>query len=428
MSETNRSELSKLIRYGWIFLIISLVINYIYRLVFHSIPIDKIIVGSDMEGYYQYLFHFFVKDWELFDRMPWAIAYGEGKTLSVFTCGVAILWSPFFLIAHLISIFCGLPADGKTNIYYGFILVGGIFYTYIGLVFIYKFIREFFEHKVSLLTTVLFFLATNVFFYSVLLGAGMSHIYSFSMIAIYLYYCHQFSKESSLKNLIFLGVPFAMAVLIRPTNIISGLYLFLYGVSNWETLKERFSFWLRNYWAIIGLFVIGLIVFIPQMAYWHYVTGKFLFYSYQDYGFPNWNAPKFGIVLFGKYNGWLTYTPMVWFGIVGLGILMWQKQMNSLAVIVILIICVYINASWWVPTFSAAVGQRAMIDYLPLLAIPMAYSISKIGGMSTPVRVAFGLVVLVFVFYNIQFGFRYESGMWWDSPMTWTKFWTTLKF
>jgi len=428
MSETNQLEIRKLIRYGGIFLVAGLIINYIYRMVFHSIPIDKIIVGSDMEGYYQYLFHFFVKDWSLFDRMPWTVPFGEGKTLSMFTCGIAILWSPFFLMAHLISIFSGLPADGKTGLYYGFILVGGIFYTYIGLVFIYKFLRDFFEHKVSLITTSLFFLATNVFFYSVLLGAGMSHIYSFSMIAIYLYYCNQFSKDSSLKNLIFLGVPFAMAVLIRPTNMISGLYLFLYGVSNWTTFKEKFYFWVKNYRAIIGLLMIGIIVFIPQMAYWHFVTGKFLVYSYQEYGFPNWNAPKFGVVLFGKYNGWLTYTPIVWFGLTGLFILLWRKQMNSLSVLLILIVSVYINASWWVPTFAAAVGQRAMIDYLPLLSLPMAFVINQIRDRSKAVRIVLGLVILLFVFYNIQFGFRYDSGMWWDSPMSWTKFWTTLKF
>lgn len=428
MGETNRSEINKLIRYGWIFLIAGLIINYIYRMVVHSMPIEKIIIGSDMEGYYQYLVHFFIKDWSDFDKMRWTMSFGEGKTLSAFTCGVAILWSPFFLAAHLISIFFGLDTSGYANMYYGFILVAGIVYTYIGLVFIYKFLREFFEHRVSLLTTALFFLATNVFFYSVLLGAGMSHVYSFAMIAIYLYFCNQFSKDSSVKNLIFLGVPFALAVLIRPVNIISGLYLFLYGVNNFASLKERFAFWMKNYWAIIGLFLIGVIVFIPQMAYWHYVTGKFLFYSYQDQGFSNWLAPKIGIVLFGKFNGWLIYTPIVWFGLVGLFILLWRKQMNSLAVLVILTICIYINGSWWAPTFSAAVGQRAMIDFLPFLSIPLAFSITRIQGMSKTLKIAFGVVIFVFVYYNIIFGFRYSSGLWWETPMTWAKFWIAMKF
>jgi hypothetical protein len=102
--------------------------------------------------------------------------------------------------------------------------------------------------------------------------------------------------------------------------------------------------------------------------------------------------------------------------------------MNSLSVLLILIVSVYINASWWVPTFAAAVGQRAMIDYLPLLSLPMAFVINQIRERSKAVRIALGIVILLFVFYNIQFGFRYDSGMWWDSPMSWTKFWTTLKF
>lgn len=428
MGKMEQKEKSRFVRYGIYFLIVGLVINYLYRMVFHSIPIDKIIVGSDMEGYYQYLFHFFVKDWELFDRMPWTIPYGEGKTLSVFTCGLAILWSPFFLIAHLISIFCGLQADGKSNLYYGFILVSGIFYTYIGLVFLYKLLAQHFSRRLSLLTSALFFLATNVFFYSVLLGAGMSHVYSFSMIVIYIYYSHKFIEKQSLKHLIFLAVPFAMAVLIRPTNIISGLYLFLIGANNWQTLKARFQFWVKNYWAILGMLVIGIVVFLPQMIYWHYVTGKFLVYSYQEYGFPNWKMPKFGVVLFGLYNGWLTYTPVVAIGLAGLFVLLFRRQMNSVGVLLILLLATYVNASWWVPTFSAAVGQRAMIDFLPFLAIPLGFVLRKSVQWPRYARIVLALVLVIFVLYNIQFGFRYNSGLWWDTPMSWSKFWTTLGF
>ncbi|HAH23453.1 MAG TPA: hypothetical protein DCL77_06815 [Prolixibacteraceae bacterium] len=424
----NREEINKVVKYGWIFLIIGLIINYLYRMVCYSIPLENIILGGDVEGYYQYLVHFFIRDWALFDRMPWTIPYGEGKTLSVFTCGLAILWSPFFLMAHFFSLFFGLDTDGYANMYYGFIQIAGIIYTYIGLVFMYKFLREFFEHRVSLITTALFFLATNIFFYSVLRGVGMAHVYSFSMIAIYLYYCHRFFKDHSLKNLILLGIPFAMAVLIRPTNLISGLYFFLYGVNNFTNLKERLSFWVQNYWAVIVLFIIGVIVFIPQMAYWHFVTGKFIVYSYQNYGFPFWTAPKIGIVLFGKYNGWFPYTPIVLFALTGLFMQLRRKEMNSLAVLIIFILCIYINASWWFPTFGAAVGQRAMIDFLPFLAVPLALVIGQIRGMSQQLRVVFGVVILILIIYNIRFGFRYDSWAWWDSPMSLTKFWKTISF
>jgi hypothetical protein len=93
-----------------------------------------------------------------------------------------------------------------------------------------------------------------------------------------------------------------------------------------------------------------------------------------------------------------------------------------------LFLSIYINASWWAPTFSAAVGQRAMIDFLPFLAVPLAFVISQIKGMSKPLRILLSVVIIVFIVYNIQFGFRYNSGIWWETPMSWTKFWTTMKF
>ena len=428
MENINQSELNKLIRYGWLFLLAGLVINYIYRQVFHSIPIEKMILGSDMEGYYQYLAHFFIKDWELFDRMPWTIGYGEGKALSVFTCGVAILWTPFFLIAHFASIFLGLEANGYTHLYFGMVLVAGIVYTYIGLVFLYLFLRDFFNHRVSLITVVLIFLATNVFFYSILLGAGMSHVYSFAMVSAYLYFSNRFIKTPSLKYLILLGVPFALAVLIRPTNIISGLYLFLFGVYNAASFSERWRFWISNYKSVLILLLIGFIVFIPQMAYWHAVTGKFLVYSYQNYGFPYWTSPKIGVVLFGKYNGWFTYTPLMLLAVTGLIFQVIKRQMNSWAVLLIIVLCIYVNGSWWWPTFGAAVGQRAMIDYLPFMAAPLALGVQKSHDFSENTRVVIGILILIFIFYNIQFGFRYDAGQWWDTPMSWSKFFDVLKF
>ena len=428
MENINQSELNKLIKYGWLFLLAGLVINYIYRQVFHSIPIDKMILGSDMEGYYQYLAHFFIKDWELFDRMPWTIGYGEGKTLSVFTCGVAILWTPFFLIAHFASIFLGLEANGYTHLYFGMVLVAGIVYTYIGLVFLYLFLRDFFNHRVSLITVALIFLATNVFFYSILLGAGMSHVYSFAMVSVYLYFSNRFIKTPSLKYLILLGVPFALAVLIRPTNIISGLYLFLFGVYNATSFRERWWFWVSNYKSVLILLLIGFVVFMPQMAYWHFVTGKFLVYSYQDYGFPYWTSPKIGVVLFGKFNGWFTYTPLMILAVTGLIFQVIKRQMNSWAVLLIIVLCIYINGSWWWPTFGAAVGQRAMIDYLPFMAAPLALGVQKSQDYSENTRVFLGILILIFIYYNIQFGFRYNPGEWWDTPMSWSKFFDVLKF
>jgi hypothetical protein len=421
-------KVPKTVVYGLYFILAGIIVNYIFRDVFHSISVDKFILHSDPEGYYQYLPHFFLRDWEHFKHLPWAIPYGEGKTLSVFTSGVAILWSPFFLMAHFFSVFFNLEATGHGNIYYGFVLIAALFYVYTGLYFLYKLLAKEFGHKVSLITAGLFLLGTNLFYYTVILGAGMSHAYSFSMIAIYIYFTHRFYETGKIKHLILFALPLAVAVLIRPTNIIAGLYFFMFGVFSGKTMLEKGHYWLKNYRALGIVLLAGVIVAIPQMLYWHTVTGKFITYSYQDYGFPYLLNPKIGIVLIGKYNGWLFYTPLVIFALYGLFRALLSKTYNSLAILLILVLAIYINASWWAPTFSAAVGQRAMIDFLPLLAFPLAWVVKGYFEQSKAVRTLLFVILLAILFFNIQFAFRYEAYEWWDKPFTWAKFWRTLKF
>jgi hypothetical protein len=428
MENSSYFRMPKTVVYGLWFMLAGIIINFIFRSVFHSEPIGKIILHSDPEGYFQYLPHFFLRDWEHFKHLPWAIPYGEGKTLSVFTCGVAILWSPFYIIAHFVTLFLNYDATGHGNIYYGSVLIAALFYAFIGLYFIYRLLIKEFGHKISLITAGLFILGTNLFYYTVIMGAGMSHAYSFSMIAIYIYFVHRFYETGKLKHLIFFAVPFAIAVLIRPTNIIAGFYFFLFGIFNGKTLIERGQYWLKNYWVLGVILLTGFIVAIPQMLYWHTVTGSFITYSYQDYGFPYLLNPKIGIVLFGKYNGWLTYTPLVIFALYGLGRALLNKTYNSIAILIILLLAIYINASWWAPTFSAAVGQRAMIDFLPFLAFPLAWVVKSYFEQNRTIRIILFVVLLVILFYNIQFAFRYQAYEWWDKPFTWAKFWRTMKF
>jgi hypothetical protein len=341
---------------------------------------------------------------------------------------VAILWSPFFIAAHITTKFLGYEATGHGNIYYLSVLVAALFYVYVGLYFIYRLLLKEFSHKVSLITAALFFLGTNLFYYTVILGAGMSHAYSFSMIALYIWFTHRFYETGKMKHLLAFAFPLAMAVLIRPTNIIAGFYFVLFGVYNSETLFNRGRFWISNWRNLALVIAAGIVVAIPQMLYWYTVTGKFITYSYQDYGFPYLFSPRIGVVLFGEKNGWLLYTPLVIFALAGLIAALRKKTWNSLSVLIILVLAIYINASWWAPTFSAAVGQRAMIDFLPFLALPLAWVVQGYFKQNKTVRGLLLAILLAILFFNIQFAFRYEAYEWWDKPFTWAKFWRTLSF
>lgn len=428
MGENRFFRIHKAVVYGFCFIILGSVINFIFRDVFHSVTIDKIVLSSDPEGYFQYLPHFFLRNWDNFNHLPWSIPYNESKSLSVFTCGVAILWTPFFLIAHVISVFFNLDTDGYANLYYGFVLIAALFYVYIGLCCLYRLLAREFGRRISLITALLLFLGTNLFYYTVILGAGMSHAYSFSMLSIFICFTHRFFESGKLKHAVFFSIAFAIAVLIRPTNVIAGLYLFLYGVRDGKTLVSRLKLWFKKPWVILVVIFSGVLIAIPQMLYWHKITGKFIFYSYQNFGFPYWTNPKIGTVLFGEKNGWFLYTPLVFFAMGGLYTAILRKSYNSLTVLLILIAAVYINASWWAPTFSAAVGQRAMIDFLPFIIFPLAIVVKTYFEQQGWVRSFLFVLLIAILFFNIQFAFRYNPLEWWDKPFTWEKLWRTLSF
>ena len=71
---------------------------------------------------------------------------------------------------------------------------------------------------------------------------------------------------------------------------------------------------------IFQLFIIiffAFLVWIPQLLYWKTVTGNYLFYSYADEGFFFLN-PQILKGLFSYRNGWLIYSPVMFFALLGI--------------------------------------------------------------------------------------------------------------
>ncbi len=410
-----------------IFCILGVFANYVYRKA-NNVTAEKTLMRTDSEGYYQYLPHFFIMDWGRMDKMHWAKQYGEGKTLNVYTSGVAIMQAPFFLTAHVLSHFFELETTGYTSIYFLFVFFASLFYVLLGLLFLYKFLRRFFTHQTAFWSMVLIFYATNLFYYTVI-APGMSHAYSFSLIAIFIYFVPVFYEKPTMRNLLYMAIPLALATLIRPTNLLISFFLFLYGVFSYNDFKNRFKFWVKRWFFLVVMLVISILMFVPQMLYWHTVTGKFLFYSYLDEGFANIFSPKLYTVLFGSRNGWFLYTPLMIFSAVSLIYLAYKRKLSSWAILLIMILIIYINSSWWRPTFSGAAGYRALIGYLPFMAIPFAWFFEKTYTQKNrPIRVALTFILVFFVIYNILFAYKYNSGVWWNEEWQWSNFLRLVKF
>jgi hypothetical protein len=355
-------------------------------------------------------------------HQPCAALLDNGLRLNKFTCGVAILEAPFFFIAYSISAFSGNHTNGFEDIYGLFIVIAACVYMYIALYVLYIMLSKKTSRVIALISIVAIYGGTNLFYYTVV-ESGMSHAFSFFCFAMFVYFTDKYYERKNLKSIVAIGFFLGLATLIRPTNILLIILFLFYETYKIGEMKERIFFHIKHYCNFIILLIIGLIVFSPQLIYWYELTGKYIFYSYRNETFSNWNAPKILEVLAGHKSGWLLYSPVMLFSLIGLAIALKNKMFSAPAISLILIIIIYVCASWWAYTFGCAFGYRSFSEYSAVLIFPMALCFDK-GFKNNNIFFKIVLVIplLVFIYYNLKITqLYYQSGGCWDGP-NW--FWT----
>jgi len=385
------------------------------------------IIWSDAEGYYQYLPQLFFNN--NITHLPYAISLDNGMTINSFTYGTALLESPFFVLAHIYNKVFGFIDDGCTSVYGMSLWIAASTYVFIGLLLLYRILRKWFDKWPSFIAVLAVYYATNLFYYTVV-EPGYSHAYSFFILTLFIYTFDKFLKNPNTANTIYCGIPIGIGCLIRPTNVFYVLLFLIYDVHSFHALKERMVWIIKNihYFLLIALVV--FVIFIPQMLYWHAVTGKYLAFSYNyphggwSISFKYWNNPKIGYVLFGMESGWLIYSPVFFLFLTGLIWSLIKRSYNAIAIAVLFILIVYANGSWWCYTFSCSFGHRAFIEYYPLFIIPITFLLQKTFKIKMKFALYFiTFLLIIFSFTNIRMSHLYYREQCWVRPdWTWNSF------
>jgi hypothetical protein len=389
----------------------------------------NLFIWSDAEGYYQYLPYFFLKN--DITHMGYAIKLDNGMMLNSFTYGTALLELPFFEITRLYCKVLGIIDDGYSNVSCMSIWIAASTYVFIGLLLLFSILRKWFDKWPSFIAVLTVYLATNLFYYTVF-SPGYSHAYSFFILTLFIYTLDKFLKRPNIANTISCAIPIGIGVLIRPTNVFYILLFLLYDVNSFHAFKERIIWIFKEIKYFILIVLIAFLIFLPQMLYWHAVTGKYFLFSYNYYGggisqsFIYWNKPKLGYVLFGVESGLLIYSPVFFLAFGGLIWMLIKKSYNAIAIAVLFLFILYSNASWWCYTFSCSFGQRAFIEYYPLLIILIAFLLQKIFKIKIALYIITFLLI-VFTFTNIRMSqFYYEECCWVRPDWTWSSYKKTL--
>jgi hypothetical protein len=364
-------------------------------------------IWSDGEGYYMYLPAVLI--YHTFENIPVRtkaeyIPYpNTNKILTRFTYGIALMEAPFFVGAMVSRWIQGYPIDDPFATDYSVaILLASCFYTTLGLYFLHKALLRHFTNITAWLTVGIIILGTNLLYYSIR-QAGISHQYTFCLVSAVVYFLPTFYAKPSVKNTALLGFLMALIVLIRPTNILLALFVLLYNVSNKATFIERIAFFKQNIVKLGLIPLMGVLVFAPQVYYWYYLSGNPILYSYGESKFEFFSSPKFYEIFFHLCNGFIPYTPVMLFTLIGMGMIAYKNTLNGRWTLLIFSVLCYLCASWCMWWFGGTYGYRSFSDYYPLMAFGLAFYIQwLLQTRSVIMKTAQFALIAVLSFYSFR--------------------------
>lgn len=375
---------------------------------------NKTVITWDVLGYYSYLPAVFIdKDVKLsFINDSTAIKYNGVKYVSIknvngfnvmkFPMGMAILYAPFFAAAHVLAKPLGYDNSGYSEIYHCFIEFSGLFYLLFGLVFLRKTLLLFYSEKITALSLFFIFFGTNLLCYSAI-DSAMSHAYTFSLFSVFIYFTIAFFKYPNIKYTVYLGILFGLIVLIRPINALLILTIFLIGITSFDDFKNRLKLMMNHYKLTLLFITISVLIILPQLIYWKYVTGNFFHFSYgkEHFYFSN---PHIFECLLGFRKGWFIYTPLIVFALMGVWFMRRQQTTMFFYLISIMLpLYVFIISCWWCWWYGGSYSQRTLIDLYPLFCIGFAAFFYKISEAAIfKKRIIYGVMTLLLLLNLFQ--------------------------
>ena len=333
----------------------------------------------------------------------------SGKVYSKFPCGTALLQLPFFLGAHGLAPLIGYQQNGFSLPYHKAIDIAGVFYFFFGIYFLQKFLRFYFPNKIFVVASlVAFSYGTNLWYYAAQ-DSGMSHIYSFFLFSALLYYWKKLmvSNTVTLKYICIISILSGCIALTRQFNVVYLPFVFLIDIKSIKEFQHRFLFVYKYIPIMIGLAAISL---LPQIFYYHYLTGKLWVNLYQNEHFINIFSPKIVKVLFSFNNGFFSYSPIHLFTFGGLLWMVYKGLGNGRLILLLFCLITYVNAAWWCWWLGCGFGHRAFVEFYPLMMLGFLNGIHALlySTLAKTTKYAVIAILFVFVYYGFTMGFKFD--------------------
>jgi hypothetical protein len=332
-----------------------------------------------------------------------------GLPINFAPIGSAVLWSPFFGLAHLgvvaaRALGAQVPADGYALPYVVAVSLGSALYALLGLWLTYAALVRWGEvrSRVASVVVVAIWLGTPLLYYTTI-APTFSHACSVFATALLLWRWLAVRESSVIRQWILLGVLGGVAGLVREQD------LFLLAVPAVDACLQA---WPARAWRAaasrIAALVAGSFVgFLPQIAVYHVLNGSFTPSRHVAHKMT-FTSPHALQVLFDPGHGFFLWTPLAFVATAGL---LWALRKGRRAIVGPLLVGyltqIWLNGSVESWSQAGAFGSRRFLSLTFILAWGLAV---VVGPSLRRFRRTTVVVLALLVWWNvslmIQFGLR----------------------
>ena len=285
-----------------------------------------------------------------------------GHTRNNAMFGATFFWLPFFVFAHTLSFLFNLPINGYTNLYFNITLFGTVVYSYLALLLIYRFVKNYFDISTSLFAVIIYFLSSSFLFYAFKQPASNHGISLFTTVLFLNFY---YLIKSKIKFFwILLGFISGLMSIVRWNNLVFVILPVKRLVLDFFKTKSKKSF--------IHLFCFSfgfLIAVLPQFIVLKIIYGVWVkslvsttLQIWPKYFFHIFILPPHGIIL---------WTPITIFSLIGL-IHLFRQHKNLRELLLVFWITVFFLSTFEYYHGGSSFGIRYLFGMTPVFILGLA--------------------------------------------------------
>ncbi|MFQ5789945.1 MAG: hypothetical protein ACE5JI_05645 [Acidobacteriota bacterium] len=327
-----------------------------------------------------------------------------GRLPNNFSLGPALIWAPFYLVAHGLGLLGLFRPTGFGYPYFTAVATTTAAAGFLGVIWFYRLARVYFEARIALAASLLLWLGSFHLWYMVY-EPSMSHALAMASVSGFLLLCQRGfngpERALNYRAVILAGAAGGVMMLIRWQN---ALFLPVGLLMSWKHLP-------RPRWRPLGLAAVAAsAMFLPQTIYWKLLYGRFLLVP-QGASYLGWSAPEWEAVLFSSRHGLFAWSPLLWVGALGFVVMLRRAPAFGWSFLAAFAMALYVNASvhdWWA---GASFGARRFDGALPGFGLGLAGALERLlPWIRRHTMATAALLLAPFVFWNMGLMAIYFQG------------------